>query len=122
MRLTGAPTHCIPLRFTRSPNALLTVIRWMSVAANYDEEPGALHIKGLSNDGVGNEVVVGDGDDVSTSTVVKNTPGIDCRATTVGITAADSSRTNHELEVSNVLLSQRSRERRTDQQEQWEKH
>ena len=39
--------------------------------------------------------------------------------------AADSSRANHELEVSNVLLSQRDRERGTDElvrQEQWEKH
>ena len=55
-------------------------------------------------------------------TVVKNTPG---RDVTVGTTVADSWRTNHELEVSNVLLSQRCIKRRTDQlvrQEQWEKH
>jgi hypothetical protein len=82
--------------------------------ARYSTTPGRLVIKGLYVD-VG---VV----DVSTSTVVKNTPGADCRAINVGTTAADFSRTNHELEVSNVPLSQQSGERRTDQQEQWEKH
>ena len=66
--------------------------------------------------GNGDPLGVGSGVTVDMFTTVKYTPGV---------AVVDSPRTNHELEVSNVLLSQRCRERRTDrlvQVEQREKH